>query len=66
MSRLRRVLGPPGRGVGAWRFPLTTVLAVGVAAFAALSGDYLTAAVALALAVVMGTLTLRGMREDGR
>jgi len=44
------------------RFPLTTVLAVGVAAFAALSGDWLTAAVALGLAVLMAALTWRSMR----
>ena len=61
MSWQRRVVGPSGRGVGAWRFPLTTVLAIGVAVFAALSGDWITAAVAFGLALLMGFLTFRGV-----
>lgn len=63
MNWRRTVLGPPGRGVGAWRFPLTTVLAIGVALFAALAEDWLTAAFALGLAVLMGALTLRAARR---
>jgi hypothetical protein len=47
----------------AWRFPLTTILALGVALFTALNGDWLTAAFALALAVLMGAFTVRAARS---
>jgi hypothetical protein len=47
----------------AWRFPLTTLLALGVALFTALNGDWLTAAFALGLAVLMGAFTFKAARR---
>ena len=63
MNWRRSLGGGRGRGSGAWRFPITTILAIGVAVFAALSEDWVTAAVAAGLALLMGAFTLAAARR---
>lgn len=64
MNWQRMVLGRPGRGLGGGgRWPVTTFLAVVVAIFAVVSGDWWLAILAGALAVVLGGLTLRSARR---
>jgi hypothetical protein len=63
VSWRRRVLGPPGRGPGAWRFPFTTLLALVVALLLALAGDWWSAAFALGIAVLMGAFTVAAARR---
>ena len=63
MTWRRTVLGPPGRNLGGGRWPVTSFLAVVVAIFAAVSGDWWLAILAGALAVLLGGLTLRAARR---
>jgi hypothetical protein len=58
----RTILGPPGRGIGRGRWPVTTVLAVVVGVFLLLAGDVLLGVIVLGLAAVFGFLTFRSFQ----
>jgi hypothetical protein len=53
------VLGPRGRGLGSARWPLTSLLALLAAIFAALAGEWWLAVLLGVAAVVLGGLTVR-------
>ncbi len=58
----RTILGPPGRGLGRGRWPLTTVLAAVVGVFLIIAGDVLLGVGALVLSAVFGFLTFRSFQ----
>jgi hypothetical protein len=58
----RTILGPPGRGLGRGRWPVTTILAAVVGVFLLLAGDVLLGVIVLGLAAVFGFLTFRSFQ----
>jgi hypothetical protein len=55
----RLVLGPPGKHLGRWRWPLGTVLGAAWAVLSALAGLWLWAGIGFAATVLCGALTMR-------
>ncbi len=62
MDRQRVVLGPPGRGLGRGRWPLTTMIALVAGVYGAYLGDWTLAAIMFVAAAVFGALTFRSLR----
>jgi len=62
MNWERLALGPRGRGLGRSRWPVTTILALGVALFAALADDWTMFALVAIAAVLFAVVTVRSYR----
>ncbi len=58
MNWERLIVGPRGRGLGRWRWPLGTVLGLAIAVFGALGDDWVTFGIGLAAAALAGALAI--------